>query len=162
MNDPDLNAMSDDERRQYLSSLSLDDLLKRAEAPKTNRHIDGPAWKSLRGQKCHICHKPITDEVSLRVKIGASDCRPRIENELKRGSEMWDQISTDELETIWTRFNIYGVYINDVAHNVKQVHGKDDLVIFELQDTNEVLVKIGSQMTLSSREEARKLWQKHT
>jgi hypothetical protein len=161
MKDPDLDAMSEEERRQYLSSLPLDELLKRAGAHPVYRHADGPAWKSLSDQQCHICHKPITDEISLRVKIGASDCRPRIEDELQRTPEMWDQVSTEELEIIWTTFNIYGVYVGDVAHKVKQVHRKDGLVIFDLQDTDKVLVKIGSQMTLSSREAARKLWEEH-
>ena len=162
MKDPDLDAMSEEERRQYLSSLPLGELLKRAGARNDYRHVDGPAWKSLSDQQCHICHKPITDEVSLRVKIGASDCRPRIEDELKHGPEMWDQVSTEELEVIWTRFNIYGVYVRDVAHKVKQVHRRNDLVVFDLQDTDKVLVKIGSQMTLSSREAARKLWKART
>jgi hypothetical protein len=162
MTDPDLNAMSEEERRQYLSSLSWDELLKRAGGQKTYRHVNGPAWKSLTDKQCHICHKPITDERSLRVKIGGSDCRPRIEHELKRGPEMWDQVSADELENIWTTFNIYGIYINDVAHKVMQVHKKQDLVIFDPQDTDQVLVKIGSQMTLSSREAARKLWKERT
>ena len=71
---------------------------------------------------------------------------------------MWDQISTDELEIIWTTFNIYGVYINDVAHKVNQVYRKDDLAVFELKDTSDVLVKKASQMTFSSREAARKMW----
>jgi hypothetical protein len=162
MKEIDLNAMSEEDRRQYLSSLSWDELLKRA-GGKTYRHTDGPAWKSLSDQQCHICHKPITDRASLRVKIGGSDCRPRIEHELKRGSEMWDQISTEELEIIWTKFNIYGIYISDVAHKVSQVHRKSDLVIFDLQDSDQVLVKIDSQqMTLLSREDARKLWKERT
>ncbi len=74
---------------------------------------------------------------------------------------MWEQVSTDELETIWTTFNIHGVYVDDVAHKVKLVHRKGDLVVFDLCDTEKVLVKIGSQMSLSSREAARKLWREH-
>ncbi len=162
MTDIDINQMSEEERRQYLSSLSWDELLKYAGGHKTYRHADGPAWKSLNNKQCHICHKPITDEVSLRVKIGGSDCRPRIEQELKWDSEMWNQISTGELEVIWTMFNIYGVYIDDIAHKVKQVHRKQGLIIFDLQDTDQILVKIDSQeITLLSREDARKLWKDH-
>jgi hypothetical protein len=162
MNDPDLNAMNEEERRQYLSSLSLDELLKHV-GRNTYRHVDGPAWKSLSDQQCHICHKPITDGASLRVKIGGSDCRPRIERELKRGSEMWEQISTNELEIIWTTFNMYGVYVNDIAHKVKDVHRKSDLVIFELHGTDQVIVKIGLQQTiLLCQKDARKVWAEHT
>jgi len=162
MTNVDLKAMSEEERRKYLSSLSWDELLKRAGGSKTYRHVDGPAWRSLNDNQCHICHKPITDEVSLRVKIGGSDCRPRIEHELKCGPEMWDQVSTDELETIWTTFNIYGIYIGDMAHKVKQVHRKKGLIIFDLQDTDQTLVKIDSQkMTFFNREDARKLWKEN-
>lgn len=60
-------------------------------------------------------------------------------------------------------FNIYGVYIGDIAHKVKRVHRKHGLVIFDIQDTNQMLVKIGSQqITLLSREDARKLWKDQT
>jgi hypothetical protein len=158
MKNSDLDKMSEAERHQYLSSLPLEELLKRAGASKIYEHEDGPAWKSVNDKQCHICHKPISDEASLRVKIGASDCRPRIELELKHGPEMWDQASTDELEIIWTTFNVYGIYISDVAHKVNQVYRKDDLTVFELQDTSDVLVKKGSQMMFSSREAARNMW----
>lgn len=162
MNDSDLAAMSDEERRKYLSSLSLDELLKHV-GRNTYNHVDGPAWKSLSDQQCHICHKPITDGASLRVKIGGSDCRPRIERELNRGPEMWEQISTDELEIIWTTFNMYGIYINDMAHKVKQVRRKSDLVFFELHGTNQVLVKAGSQqMILLNQKDACKVWEERT
>ncbi len=161
MENPDLSKMSVEERHLYLSSLPLDELLKHEGVHKTNGHPDGPAWMSLGDRQCHICHRPITDEASLKVKIGSSDCRPRIEHEMKRGPEMWGQLSIDELEIIWTRFNVHGVYIDDVAHKVKQVHRKGDLVVFDLHDTEEVLVKGGSEMSLLSRETARTMWRAH-
>ncbi len=157
MVNPDFDKMSDEERSQYLSSLSLDELLKRSGAGKPNRHADGPAWKSLANDQCHICHRPISDSASLKVKIGGSDCRPRIENELNCSSEIWEKIPDDELEIIWTEFNLYGVYINDISYKVKQVRRKNNAVIFDLQGTDKVLVKIDSKMTIYRFEDAQNL-----
>lgn len=161
MNYPDLSKMSAEERSKYTASLSLEELLKRARAGKAYQHTDGPAWKSLHNGQCHICHRQITDEESLKVKIGSSDCRPRIERETHRGSEMWDQISTDELENIWTTFNKYGVYVDDVAYTVKKVHCKENLVVFELYGVEKVLIKSRGQFQILNSDEARRLWREN-
>jgi hypothetical protein len=161
MKQPDLNRMSDEERKEYFASLSWEELIKLAGGGKRARHADGPAWKSLGNDRCHICHRQITDGESLKIKIGSSDCRPRIERETNQGSEMWEDISADELEIIWTQFNRYGVYMDDVAYQIKQVHRKGELVVFELSGVKKVLVKSGGQFQILSSEEARKLWREN-
>ena len=100
---------SDEERAQYLRSLSLDQLIELAHARKCTgvTEGDGPAWKHLDRFHCHICHKPISDEESIRLGIGSSDCRPMIEQAEGRGEEMWHDISKEELESLWTRYNVY-------------------------------------------------------
>ena len=117
MNDPwgsvdgqmvNLQSMSDDERARYLRSLPLDELLELAKAKKRRGFKDGePAWKHLDRFHCHICHKPISDEESIRLGIGSSDCRPMIERKEGRGAEMWTDISQAELEALWTKYNVY-------------------------------------------------------
>jgi hypothetical protein len=39
--------------------------------------------------------------------IGSSDCRPMIEWAEGRGEEMWRDILKEELESLWTRYNVY-------------------------------------------------------
>ena len=157
-----LENMSDEEKNQHLSSLSIDELLEITGHRKHYNHNNQPepAWKRLGNGQCHICHKPISDEMSLKVKIGGSHCRPRIEKEMGCGSEIWDNITKNELEIIWTQFNIHGVYINNEAHEVKQVHEHKNgrLVVFTLHNTDKVLVKNGSIFNVSSLENARKIW----
>ena len=105
----DLHNMSDEERASYLRSLPLDELLNLAKAKKraSSNTDDGPAWKRLDRFHCHICHKPISDDESLRLGIGSSDCRPMIERKEGRGPEMWQGISQAELEALWTKYNLY-------------------------------------------------------
>ena len=103
-----LQSMSDDERANYLRSLPLDELLELAKAKKRRGFKDGElAWKHLDRFHCHICHKPISDEESIRLGIGSSDCRPMIECKEGRGAEMWTDISQQELEALWTKYNVY-------------------------------------------------------
>ena len=103
-----LQSMSDDERANYLRSLPLDELLELAKAKKHRGFKDGElAWKHLDRFHCHICHKPISDEESIRLGIGSSDCRPMIERKEERGAEMWTDISQQELEALWTKYNVY-------------------------------------------------------
>jgi hypothetical protein len=103
-----LQSMSDDERANYLRSLPLDELLELAKAKKRRGFKDGElAWKHLDRFHCHICHKPISDEESIRLGIGSSDCRPMIERKEGRGAEMWTDISQQELEALWTKYNVY-------------------------------------------------------
>jgi hypothetical protein len=102
-----LTRLSDEERAHYLRSLPLDALLDLARAKRRKAQDDGPAWKRLDRFHCHICHKPISDEASLRLGIGSSDCRPMVERKEGRGPDMWQDISQSELEALWTRYNVY-------------------------------------------------------
>jgi len=104
MTDP--NSMSDDERANYLRSLPLDKLLDLARVKRRKAQDDGPAWKRLDRFHCHVCHKPISDQESIRLGIGGSGCRPMIERKEGRGPDMWRDISTAELEALWTKYNV--------------------------------------------------------
>lgn len=63
-------------------------------------------WDELPADRCHICHKELTDSLSVRVSIGCV-CRKHIERAEEKGPEIWDDISRSELERIWTAYNIY-------------------------------------------------------
>ena len=109
------NPMTDlpdtsDEERARLRSRSLDRLrgLTRPQKRKKPARDAGPAWKRLDRFHCHICHKPISDPESIRLGIGSSDCRPMIERKEGRGADMWQDISQEELEALWTRYNVHG------------------------------------------------------
>ncbi len=65
-----------------------------------------PRWLDLTDEQCHICHRPLTDPLSLRVCIG-SICRGRIEKLEERNADMWENISREELERIWATYNSY-------------------------------------------------------
>ena len=67
---------------------------------------DEPYWHKLSDNQCHICHRELTDPLSVRVSIG-SVCRKHIEKREERNSKMWEDISRQELERIWTEHNIY-------------------------------------------------------
>lgn len=64
-----------------------------------------PYWHSLPDDRCHICHRELTDPISIGVSIG-SICRKRIE-EAEENVNIWENISREELERIWTAYNIY-------------------------------------------------------
>jgi hypothetical protein len=63
-------------------------------------------WTELKDDQCHICHRELTDPLSLKVKIG-SICRKRVEELESKTSEMWESITRVELERIWTQYNIH-------------------------------------------------------
>ena len=63
-------------------------------------------WTELKDDQCHICHRKLTDPLSLKVKIGAI-CRKHIEELESKTSEMWESITRVELERIWTQYNIH-------------------------------------------------------
>jgi hypothetical protein len=65
------------------------------------------AWETLDKYHCHICHKPISDTESVRLGIGGSDCRPRIEKAEGKGQDMWKDITPQELEKLYDKYNIY-------------------------------------------------------
>lgn len=65
-----------------------------------------PSWNDIEDHRCHICHRELSDPVSLSVKIG-SVCRQRIEKAEEKTSTMWEAITQEELEAIWTTYNIY-------------------------------------------------------
>jgi hypothetical protein len=101
------SSLSDDERANYLRSLPLDELFDLARVKRRKAQDDGPAWKRLDRFHCHVCHKPISDQESIRLGIGGSDCRPMIERQERRGPDMWRSISQPELEALWTKYNVY-------------------------------------------------------
>lgn len=64
------------------------------------------AWQEIDDDRCHICHRELSDPLSLKVKIG-SVCRKNIEKAQEFDSSKWEDISQDELEKLWTIHNIY-------------------------------------------------------
>jgi hypothetical protein len=65
-----------------------------------------PAWLSINDDQCHICHRQLEDPLSIRVKVGVK-CRQNIEKAEGKTSAMWDGMTQEELETIWSSYNIY-------------------------------------------------------
>ncbi|MCB0032624.1 MAG: hypothetical protein KDE51_01280 [Anaerolineales bacterium] len=65
-----------------------------------------PLWKDLEAHRCHICHRELSDPESLRVKIGPI-CRQKIEKAEEKDGSMWEAISPEGLEEIWTAHSMY-------------------------------------------------------
>ncbi|MCB8939251.1 MAG: hypothetical protein H6655_12615 [Ardenticatenaceae bacterium] len=72
---------------------------------KMKRHQQ-VAWREIDDNRCHICHRELTDPLSLKVKIG-SVCRKNIEKAEGFDSSKWEDILQDELEELWTNHNTY-------------------------------------------------------
>ncbi|MCB8975830.1 MAG: hypothetical protein H6657_00180 [Ardenticatenaceae bacterium] len=64
------------------------------------------AWQEIDDNRCHICHRELSDPLSLKVKIG-SVCRKNIEEAEGFDSNKWEDISEDELKKLWNFHNIY-------------------------------------------------------
>jgi hypothetical protein len=75
-------------------------------SPLTMKGGRRAAWQKIDDNRCHICHRELTDPLSLRVKIG-SECRKKIEKAEGFDSSKWEDISQDELEKLWTFHNIH-------------------------------------------------------
>lgn len=155
--------MNDTEKANYLRSLPLDELLRLAHAQKRSVREDGPAWKRLDRFHCHVCHKPIKDEESVRLGIGGSDCRPRVEREEGKGKEMWENITQAELERIWTKYNLYGVVFLGRTYEVKDVHMKHNsqreaMMFVVLHDCDQVMVSKKGAVSFCGLNDARSMY----
>lgn len=78
----------------------LMEYLQISDDPKT------PYWHKLSNSQCHICHRELTDPKSLSICIGPI-CRKRIEKREGQDALMWEEISREELERLWTEHNTY-------------------------------------------------------
>jgi len=134
-----------------------------AKRQSAKQRPDGPAWQRLGPTRCHICHNPITDAASRRVRIGGAECRPRIEQAEHRGPEMWETITPDELEVLWLRYNLYGVYLDGKAYPMRAVHTRYNtqqelLSVTLLSGTARVMLKRHGVVTFCSLDEARAVY----
>lgn len=75
-------------------------------SPLTMKRSWQVAWQEIDDNRCHICHRKLTDPLSLKVKIG-SECRKNIEKAEGFDGRKWEDISQDELEKLWTFHNIH-------------------------------------------------------
>lgn len=135
-----------------------------AKRQPAKRRPDGPAWQRLGPMRCHICHNPINDAASRRVRIGGAECRPRIEQAEHRGPEMWETLTPEELEVLWLRYNLYGVYLDGKAYTVRAVHTRYNaqhelLSVTLLSGIERVMLKQhGGVFTFCSLDEARAVY----
>lgn len=72
----------------------------------SNDEQEQPSWRTIEDNRCHICHRELTDPLSLKVKIG-SVCRQKIEKAEEENSDMWNNMTQERLEALWTTYNIY-------------------------------------------------------
>lgn len=157
MTKKDLSLMNSIDRVSYLRSLPLDELLKYAGGRKRNMQ-DGPAWLGLPDDRCHICHREIKNPESLSIKIGSSDCRPHIEKEM--GIDLSSEhLSKKDLQLIWTRYNLYGIYVDGILCQIKSEFQKKDVYYFTLNKTQKMLIISDDGPEILPRYVCRYLWE---
>ncbi len=160
-----MHSTDQDKLAETLRSHRLSKLLALGRGKKRHKPTqeDGPAWLHLDQFHCHICHKPISDNESIRLGIGSSDCRPRIEREEQCGNEFWENISEEELWAIWTKYNLYGVKVAGNAYTVQGIYQKrnqnnETISIVTLNGCEQVMVNNKGGYYFCSKEQAREVW----
>jgi hypothetical protein len=74
------------------------------------------------------CHRELTDPLSLKVKIG-SVCRKNIEKAEEKGSSMWDDISREALEAIWTKYNTHDKRRREKKDRLQAVTSSSNFIV---------------------------------
>jgi hypothetical protein len=117
----------------------------------------GPAWKYIPLGKCCICHRPLTRDDSIKLRIGSAVCRPRVEASL--GFKLTEDMNPFDLEVIWCRFNHYGFFINGVTRKIKKWHTERRLgAFFSFEHDERIFVYANGVYRLLCREEAEDLY----
>lgn len=137
--------------------------------------------------RCRICHREITDPLSIRIGIGESVCRPRIEAGEGCGPELWDTITQEQIDKLVEKYTLYPPQKQCIEkrskitrpgfkrHKARFIfHANDDSEIFEKESetfgrlrvrvfNDSEFVLIYENVTVPRRctkKEAREIWKK--
>ena len=70
------------------------------------KEITQARYEELPENRCHICHRELTDPKSLKVKIGP-DCREKLETLEGVDKSFWKTVDDDKLKELHKKYNNY-------------------------------------------------------